>query len=429
MDKKRRILNKHLLLALILIAVFVLPGCRTRITNNSEVSNIQYDEDGYLTETYQMRRDELGLSTAERPILPDFGSGETDDNDDFSEGESIDYNPEDFQEDFTEPETTTNTNTNTNTNTGTTPRSTTRRTTNTTPSRRSTTTNDTYTVTFKGNGGTPSTQTRTFPKTNPKKITFPTQPKRKGYEFNGWWTNSDDGKGSQVDTSMVVKANTILYAHWKESGGSQDKDEEYNTITFDVDGGDSISPITVKKGTDKALPTPKKEGYDFEYWDDGSNTYAGGQVISVNSNIKLTAVWKEKPETHWKKEFDTAKTDASTTPNCIKIGEDGDSGIVQDCKTTFKSDEDYSIVVKFAKSADVKKTLEDLKAEENEDGSKKYAGKKLIVISTAAEKSKNKLAYQIALMNIIHGSGMDEGQAAADLLGDEGEVIIESFDL
>ena len=121
MKKESRRTSKYLLLALILVAVFVLPGCRTRLTNNSEVSNIQYDEDGYMSDMYQMRRDELGLSTAERPLLPDFGSGETDDNDNFGEGEEINYNPEDYQEDFSEPQTNTNTNTNTGTRTRTNP--------------------------------------------------------------------------------------------------------------------------------------------------------------------------------------------------------------------------------------------------------------------------------------------------------------------
>ena len=77
MMNRNRLLNKYLLLAVIFIAMLAMSGCRTRITNNNEVSNVYYDEDGFLTETYQMRRDELGLSTAEKPILPDLGSGDT----------------------------------------------------------------------------------------------------------------------------------------------------------------------------------------------------------------------------------------------------------------------------------------------------------------------------------------------------------------
>ena len=154
MDNKRRLTNKYILLAILPIAVFVLPSCRTRISNNSEIANVQYDEDGMMSETYQERRDELGLSTAEKPLLPNLGSAETDDNDDFAEGsESIDYNPEDCQEDFSEPETTTETNTNTNTNTNTGTRTTTRRTPTTT--RRTTgTTTSTITITFDPKEGT-----------------------------------------------------------------------------------------------------------------------------------------------------------------------------------------------------------------------------------------------------------------------------------
>ena len=70
-----------------------MSGCRTRITNNNEVSNVYYDEDGFLTETYQMRRDELGLSTAEKPILPDLGSGDTEDDFDSAEDSNFNYDP------------------------------------------------------------------------------------------------------------------------------------------------------------------------------------------------------------------------------------------------------------------------------------------------------------------------------------------------
>ena len=90
MDNKRRLTNKYILLAILLIAMFVLPSCRTRISNNSEITTVQYDESGFMSEDYQMRRDELGLSTAEKPLLPNFGSGESDDSEDFEEGESID---------------------------------------------------------------------------------------------------------------------------------------------------------------------------------------------------------------------------------------------------------------------------------------------------------------------------------------------------
>ena len=111
-DMKRNGLfwNKFLLLAVILIAMLAMSGCRTRISNNSEVSNIYRDEDGIITETYQERRDELGLSTAEKPILPDFGSEE--DPDDFDTSEDINFDYQEEEERDAEPQTNTNTNNN-----------------------------------------------------------------------------------------------------------------------------------------------------------------------------------------------------------------------------------------------------------------------------------------------------------------------------
>ena len=110
---RNRLLNKYLLLAVIFIAMLAMSGCRTRITNNNEVSNVYYDEDGFLTETYQMRRDELGLSTAEKPILPDLGSGDTEDDFDSAEDSNFNYEPE--EDNYVEPSTTNTTNNRTGT--------------------------------------------------------------------------------------------------------------------------------------------------------------------------------------------------------------------------------------------------------------------------------------------------------------------------
>ena len=42
---------KFIFLAAVLILMLALCGCRTRVTNNSEVTNVMYDEDGMLTDT------------------------------------------------------------------------------------------------------------------------------------------------------------------------------------------------------------------------------------------------------------------------------------------------------------------------------------------------------------------------------------------
>ena len=67
-----------LITASLIVMMLALCGCRTRVTNNNEVSNVMYDENGELQEEYDLRRDELGLGTAEKPIFTGVGGEDLD---------------------------------------------------------------------------------------------------------------------------------------------------------------------------------------------------------------------------------------------------------------------------------------------------------------------------------------------------------------
>ena len=313
MRDARNFKKKYMLLAIIMIALFALSGCRTRITNNSEVSNIHYDEDGFLTETYQMRRDELGLSTAERPILPDLGTPEADDDFDNAEDENAlqNYTPEPEEPYVEPPETNTNTNT-TTTNTGTT----TRTTTTTRRTHTGTSTSSSIVVSFDANGGDAVNGGMTV-KNGEKYGSLPT-PKRKGYKFKEWNTKKD-GSGNTITKDSKVKKTRdhTLYAQWTKSDDSKDKekdkkeeeekkdeekkDEEKKdieiTITFDANGGSPATQDKVfVKGSALEYPSqPKKENNEFEGW---YTSAEGGNLVregsSVTANTTYFAHWKEK---------------------------------------------------------------------------------------------------------------------------------------
>ena len=93
-------LNKMLLLIAALAMVLLLSGCRTRISNNTEVASTISDEEGWLQESYQMRRDELGMPVAKKPF---FNGGDQEEFDDYSEEfdrdlqelDQYEYEPED----------------------------------------------------------------------------------------------------------------------------------------------------------------------------------------------------------------------------------------------------------------------------------------------------------------------------------------------
>lgn len=439
MNNKRRLTNKYILLAILLIAVFVLPSCRTRISNNSEITTVQYDESGFMSEDYQMRRDELGLSTAEKPLLPNFGSGESDDSDDFEEGEYIDYNPEDYQEDFTEPETNTNNNNNNrnNSNTGTRNRS-------TTPSSDTSTTKK-YTVTFKGNGGTPDKQTREFIRHS--KISFPTQPERKGYEFTGWYTEADNNKGSKVDTSVTVSSDRTLYAHWKKKKTDPTTPEEYS-ITLDYNDGETKKgSITVlKDGKYSELKDPPKRiGWKFLGWYFGDSKITKSTKIKKNEPHTLKAKWKYMPNEFWENEFKEAANsiEADEKYKCfVDDGDGGENNLIETCKgdveDTTESEAQY--VIKFVKGLDEQKATDEadkirsatVTIDDTEQ--KKYSNvDKVILIDSEAISTDNdalKILYKMKIIESIYGSelwingnDLDKAKGSEELNGNPNVIV------
>ena len=54
MNRNTRNIKILILTASLVVLMLALCGCRTRVTNNSEVTNVMYDESGYMQEDYQM---------------------------------------------------------------------------------------------------------------------------------------------------------------------------------------------------------------------------------------------------------------------------------------------------------------------------------------------------------------------------------------
>ena len=108
------------------------------------------------------------------------------------------------------------------------------------------------------------------------------------YEDNPRYTPSKDGKAV---TSLQLSGPLSLVASYKASPVR---------IEIDTNGGvgGSVSQ-TVQKGTTVPVEAPTKEGYLFKGWkDDKGNSYpagADGKVnITVNEDMKLTAVWEAR---------------------------------------------------------------------------------------------------------------------------------------
>ena len=122
-----------------------------------------------------------------------------------------------------------------------------------------------------------------------------------GINIDGWYKDdnprykpSEDGKA--VDAGVELNGGTpdgrglSLVASYKTKC----------TVTIDANGGEggSVSQ-TVHKGTNVTLEAPTKEGHLFKGWkDEKGNSYpagADGKVnITVNDDMKLTAVWEAR---------------------------------------------------------------------------------------------------------------------------------------
>lgn len=171
------------------------------------------------------------------------------------------------------------------------------------------------------------------------KFKLPT-PKRKGYKFDGWYTDKnytkklnnifnkdEDGKMIEIIPDElgcnVTKAHTTIYAKWQKDGevictGINESDI---TIKFDTDGGEKVDPIKICENCDDikiTLPTPVKENNVFIGWYleknklnklpeglvDSYDIYNDMDLIEENSNDncsnnkygKLYARWMTKEE-------------------------------------------------------------------------------------------------------------------------------------
>ena len=76
------------------------------------------------------------------------------------------------------------------------------------------------------------------------------------------------------------------------------KEDEPTTYTygFNTNGGNAIEDVTLNLGDEYVLPTPEREGYNFEGWYTTSD-FTGEPVVSIvaDANATYYAKWKQKP--------------------------------------------------------------------------------------------------------------------------------------
>lgn len=137
-----------------------------------------------------------------------------------------------------------------------------------------------YTITFDADGGsvTPTSATTV----NGKLQILPT-PTKSGYTFDGWYNGT-----SAVTVDTVYTADTTLKAHWKSDGGSDGPSSAPYTITFNPNGGNletAATALTDLQGRLMSIPTPRRTGYSFDGWYNGTERVTTATVFTKNTEV------------------------------------------------------------------------------------------------------------------------------------------------
>lgn len=428
-----------ILFASLLVLMLGLSGCRTRLSNNSEIASVMKDEGGYLQEEYDYRRADLGLSTAEKPLI---NLSRAEEEEDYYDDEGYDgfddYDPEEDSwdtEDETDTDTaddtedssassdstTTSSTTTSSSTTTTTTTSGTGRTSTTGVRRPSTTTTTTTTtttvkVTLNPNGGKCSSSTLVVRK-GYTYSSLPT-PTRSGYTFKGWYTKKSGGSKVSSTTKVTTDKAHTLYAHWKE------KKKEVYKVSFDGNGdGDpvelSMDYVEIEEGGKyPALAVATRIKYKFEGWftkeTDGTRVKAGDK-FTANSEQTLFAHWKEDKYAWWNGEYSKA----------VPVTEDRVTCYVPSTKSTSKKEEYVKTGGRLAAADEIPQYVilfddDDYEAQAEEARAQFGEDVSILLVSQESLKTGKNLSliYRMLLVDSLYGSmGQDAIDEAAEDLG------------
>ncbi len=169
-----------------------------------------------------------------------------------------------------------------------------------------------YSIVFHGNGGTltyqgESSQSLTIKLPGSGTIGDATANitlSKPGYEFVGWFTETDGGIKYDETATFGEIGVSKLYAHWEAVEGAK------FTLTYNANGGTACSPSSIEANINTAwgeLCTPVRKGYDFAGW---YTAKSGGKKITESSiAVENLIVYAQ-----WKKTADSSPNTGITTP-------------------------------------------------------------------------------------------------------------------
>lgn len=445
----RRTIRIMMIISVLLMTLF-LCGCRTRVTNNTDVTTTINDESGMLQEMYQMRRDELGSPVAESPLLKGRGSNEeeeieysefgdpfanseTDNDSDFEEDDDEDSeNDESDENESEEDDDEEDTSSNTSQPSGNQGSGTVKR-----PTSTSTSTTIRVTLDLNGKGAKCSTSSIKVKKGS-KYGTLPT-PTRSRYKFTGWYTSKSGGSKVTSNTKVTASKKHTIYAHWEKTGEDPkptpqpDQPKKTYTITFNANAGEggegsvviSADSITVEEGgTYGELPTASRAKHAFTGWfteAEGGSQVTSGSAFTGITDQTLYAHWEKDTFTWWSNEFDVSANSVDSESRIdvrIDDGDDTEEAFIKECKGNIAGEDvTPKVIVRFMKNYN-----EDDAAQKAEEIHAAYSetapDASIVIVSDKALKGskEEKLLYKMMVLDVLYGKGGDRiDEMAADL--------------
>ena len=134
----------------------------------------------------------------------------------------------------------------------------------------------TFTVTYVLLDGKTRTETAAYG----QNVTLGEEP-RTGYTFVGW---KDGEKVYRAGETITVNEDMKLTAVWEA---------RTFTVTYVLLDGKTRTE-TAAYGQNVTLGEEPRTGYTFVGWKDGEKVYRAGETITVNEDMKLTAVWEAR---------------------------------------------------------------------------------------------------------------------------------------
>ncbi len=125
----------------------------------------------------------------------------------------------------------------------------------------------------------------------------PAEPTEAGFTFEGWYKEANFE--NKYDFNTAVNGNITLYAKWTQN--VVPPTPKTYTIKFDNNGVSGTMDDVVKNEGDKySLPVCKftpPVGKEFKAWEVNGVEKTVGTDITINANIVLKAIWKDKSVT------------------------------------------------------------------------------------------------------------------------------------